>query len=49
MYNKKNNENKVSFLLPAHMSQEGKKNNGNIEKTTFISFLSRKRLKNTQK
>jgi len=37
MYNKKNNENKVSFLLPAHMSQEGKKN-GNIEKKLLSDF-----------
>jgi len=40
MYNKKkNNENKVSFLLPAHMSQEGKKTE--TSKKQLISAFSR--------
>jgi len=49
MYNKKNNGNKVSFLLPTHMSQEEKEITETSKKLLLSAFSRGKGLKNTQK
>jgi len=48
MYNKKNNENKVSFLLPTHMSQEEKEITETSKKNFYQLSLAEKVKKHTK-